>query len=277
MGDRALPAYSTIRDLAMVDPVSAYGVLMGVPRVPFTANMVASFSSLTVGGVPVPASLDQEIYQRTWIEKFQYQLLMPNAFPGQILKTAWDAYLKWAPNCVSAQFIIQGGPKYYANPTFTPLENFVDVFNTSWPRGWPIYKFQSMQGLFVLTAIPGGANFPPLTVTVTLTGWQFLDPSVEEIPADACARRLRAAGFCVPGDLSCDFYTAQDAQAARRIARLYGVHGGPEGSVGVGSVDDGEMERILSVPASPGLQNLSREARRFSSIQASPTVPGRYR
>jgi hypothetical protein len=257
---RALPDYSSIRDLAMVDPVSAYAILMGVPRVPFSASMVASFSALTVGGTPISASLDQEIYQRTWIEGFSYQLQMPQSFPGQILKTQWDAGLKQAPNCVSAQFQVQGGPKYLANPEFVPLENWVDIFHTSWPRGWPIYKFQSMLGLFVLTAIPGGNNAPPLNVTVTMRGWQFLDPSAEEIPADTCARRLRAAGFCVPGDLSSDFYTAQDAQAARRIARSLGLSGADGGVGGVEGAPE-DLERALNIPTTDAHNGKPRDTR----------------
>lgn len=191
------PRSEKIAELAEVDPIAAYGILMGVPRIPIIMNMVANFTSFAVPQTPVVAALDQMVQQRTWIDSIKHSILVPNTFAGNVFKTVYDSNLLEAPG-VSLQLLVMGGPKYYICPTYTPLENVVDLIHQQWPAGWPIYKQQALQGTFQLTQSQPGDT---MTVTLSFRGWQFLDPSVEEIPADTCARRLRNAGYFVPGNL----------------------------------------------------------------------------
>ena len=191
------PRSDRIASIAESDPIAAYGILMGIPRTPIVMNMVATFSSLAVPQPYITAALDQVISQRTWIDSIKHSILVPTTFAGNVFKTVYDSNLLAAPG-VSAQIICMGGPKYYLCPTFTPLENIVDLINQQWPAGWPLYKQQALQGIFQLTQTQPGSV---MTVTLSFRGWQFLDPLLDEMNVDTCARRLRNAGYFVPGDL----------------------------------------------------------------------------
>lgn len=192
-----------IQDLAIYDPVAAYGIVLGIPRVPISLNASAIFSSFAVPQIPVEGDLDTTIAQRTWIDNITYSLDQPNCFAGNIFKPLYDAMLKAHPG-VSTRVTVQSGPRYLVSPQYTPLENFANMFASRYPSGWPLFKQQSIKVDFLLTTPPPAVspNGPPYNVTLTFTGWQFLDHTLDELSANKAAECLRLMGFWVP-DVAC--------------------------------------------------------------------------
>jgi hypothetical protein len=52
-----------------------------------------------------------------------------------------------------------------------------------------------VQAQFILTNTPPSV---PLTVTVSLIGWSFLDKSLDDLSDEEARRRLKVMGFDVP-------------------------------------------------------------------------------
>lgn len=193
------PRAELLRDLALFDPVAAYGIFLGIPRVPISMNATAIFSSFQLGQI-VEGDLDTTIAQRTWIDNIAYSIQVPNMFSGNVFKTQYDAYLKLAPG-LSVRLTVHSGPKYLVSPQFTPLENFANLIGAArWTMGWPLYKQQSIKVEYLLTQAPSGPepNGPPLSVTTSFNGWQFLDYTIDEIDPRVAADNLRKAGFDIP-------------------------------------------------------------------------------
>lgn len=197
------PKPLNIQELAIHDPVAAYGIVLGIPRIPISMNASALFSSFAVPQLPVEGDLDTTIAQRTWIDNVTYSLAQPNVFSGNVFKTLYDSQLKQAPG-VSIQIAVHSGPRYLVSPQYTPLENFSDVFTRRWPAGWPLFKQQSIKVNFMLTQPPPSVqpNGPPYIVTMTFSGWQFLDHTLDELDANKAAECLKKMGFFVP-DTAC--------------------------------------------------------------------------
>lgn len=187
-----------IQDIALHDPVAAYGMAINIPRVPICLNIPAVFSSFNVAQIPVVGDLRTTIATRTWVDNIQYSLQQPNVFNGNVFKTLYDAMLKAQPG-ISVRVSVQSGPKYLVSPQFTPIENFVNLIQSRWPAGWPIFKQQSIQVEYILTQAPPSVspNGPPYNVTLTFVGWQFLDTTLDDMSADDANARLAAMGFCV--------------------------------------------------------------------------------
>jgi hypothetical protein len=196
------PAY--IQDLAVMDPIAAYGIVLGVPRIPISINAVASFSTFALDQIPTVAGLDTTIAQRTWIDNLQYSLSVPNAFAGSVFQTLWLANLIASPG-VAVRCTVHSGPRYMVSPNFTPLENFVSLINRRWVAGWPLFKQQNLNIEFSLIAPPGGlsSSAAPYSVTLTLNGFQFLDHSIDEIAVSVASCKLRELGFWVPPAVEC--------------------------------------------------------------------------
>jgi hypothetical protein len=192
-----------IQDLAIVDPIAAYGIMCGVPRVPLSMNAPAVFSSFKLGQV-VEGDLDTTLAQRTWIDNIEFSIQLPNVFQGQVFKTLFDAMLRQEPG-ISTRVTVHAGPKYLVSPNFTPMQNFTTTFQQRWPHGWPLYKQQSLKVEYLLAYAPYAveANGPPLNVTMTFNGWQFLDHTTDEIDVNEAAERLRKIGFFVPKAIEC--------------------------------------------------------------------------
>lgn len=197
------PKPQYLQDLAVLDPIAAYGILLGVPRIPISINASGAFSSFAVGQT-IQAGLDTTIAQRTWISNVQYSLQQPNVFNGSVFKTAYDANLKQCPG-IGIRLTVHSGPKYLVSPKFTPIENFAQQFVTDWPAGWPLFKQQNIEVEFLLTQAPpsNGQNAPPYNVTLTFNGWSFLDHTVDEIAVDIAASKLRSLGFWIPESVEC--------------------------------------------------------------------------
>jgi len=156
------PTSSNVRDLALHNPRAAYGIVVGVPRVPFIGNLVATFQSAATFAVPVEADLDTTIVQDTWIQRLNYSIIQPNSpFIGSPFDTLSQSMFRFVPG-ISATMQVQSGPRYYVNQQPTPLENLADLLAAGWPAGWPLFKYQSVQAQFILTNTPPSV---PLTVT----------------------------------------------------------------------------------------------------------------
>jgi hypothetical protein len=198
------PRSNRIQELAMEDPIAAYGIILGIPRVPISINASGSFSTFDLGELPIEAGLDTTIAQRTWIDNIQYSLQQPNVFAGSVFKTLYDWGLR-AQTGISIRCTVHSGPRYLVSPKFTPLENFSEVISARWAHGWPLFKQQNINVEFMLTQAPptSDVNGPPYNVTLTFNGWQFLDHTVDEISVDVAASKLRELGFFVPKAVSC--------------------------------------------------------------------------
>lgn len=193
-------SFLSLQELALTDPVAAYGRLLGLQTRPVTLNVQASFSSFALNQIPISQPLDQIISRRTWVDNLTFELQLPNAFVGNILLPDALMKMKASPG-VSVRTTVMSGPRYLITDTFTPLENFVNVISSRWQAGWQIYKNQQVKTDFMLTAIPFNdpSNTPPYVVTLTYNGWQFDDMSLtmDEISCDQAQNELCAAGVLV--------------------------------------------------------------------------------
>jgi hypothetical protein len=193
------PKPQYIQDLAIMDPIAAYGIILGIPRIPISINASGSFSSAALGQVPIEAGLDTVLSQRTWCDNLTYSVQQPNSFQGNIFKTLYDSQLRQEPG-ISVRLTVHSGPRYLVSPKFTPLNSFVNLMATRWQSGWPLFKQQNIEVEFMLTLVPPSV---PVNVTLTFNCWQFLDFSVDEISVDVAACRLRELGFWVPPAVEC--------------------------------------------------------------------------
>lgn len=211
-------------ELAIRDPVAAYGIALGIPQIPWSASMSGVFPTLTVGSVAVPSfgpatgvipvsvTFDPSVIpqQRTWVNNMNYTLYCPNVFPNQVFKPQFDANLKLTTGII-VKLEVFGGPKYVVSPNYTPLENLVNLIRSDhWPAGWPLFKFQTIEGLFQLIQSPGGVppvdgdhNNGSLYFTLTFNGWQFADCTIDNMDPKCAADRLRAAGILCTKPIIC--------------------------------------------------------------------------
>jgi hypothetical protein len=193
------PKTEDIKKLAIYDPVAAYGILLGIPRVPLVANHSVTFSSFALNQAPIAKGLDTTFAYRTWIESLTYSVTPIGQFSGNIFQTMYVANLRAATG-VSVRASVHAGPRYLVAQQFTPLENFVNIFHSNWPCGWPLFKQQNILAEFLLTAVPGGddSNLSAYSVTLSWSGWQFLDPSLEDMSGDQARKCLRDCGIWTP-------------------------------------------------------------------------------
>lgn len=193
------PKAEFIRDIALWDPVAAYGILTHIPRIPIFMNTRVSFTSFVVDGVPISAALDQTVSSRIWIQDIRFSVRQPNVFAGTSQKTQYDAALKQSPG-VDARITVYSGPRYMPAIEYVPLENLADTIIAIYPSGWPLFKQQSIKTEFVLAQAPPAVtpNAPPYNICLTFRGWQFLDHTLDEMDAHCAADLLRKAGFEVP-------------------------------------------------------------------------------
>ena len=175
-------------------------MVIGVPRVPFIAEIPIQFSSSTVDAPPVVQSLQNNITQDTLIERVSYNLFQQNTFAGSPFQSLYFNQLKQSgATGVGVQLQVFGGPKYVVSDSFVDLGNLADVFAISWPSGWPLAKQQNIKVSAILTQTPVSV---PLDVTIVFLGWQFLDKTAIDDLSDGEVRaRLNKLGIVSP-DLS---------------------------------------------------------------------------
>jgi len=190
------PKDTSIRDLALWSPKLAYGMVVGVPRVPFVADIPLQFSSSTVNAPPVVANLQNNLTSDTMIERVSYNLFQPNSFPGSPFSSTYFNQLKQSgATGVGIQLQIFGGPKYITSDFFVDLGNLVDVFAVTWPSGWPLEKQQNIKVSAILTQTPVSV---PFNVTLTFCGWQMLEKSIQDLSDQEARARLRKLGIDSP-------------------------------------------------------------------------------
>lgn len=190
------PKDTNIKNLALYAPRIAFGMIAGVPRVPFVNDIPIQFSSSTVNAPPIVQSFFNNLTQDTVIERVAYNLFQQNSFPGSPFQSLYFNQLKQSGQTgVGINMQVFGGPKYAVNDVFTDLGNLVDVFAMTWPEGWPLYKQSNVKVSAILTQTPVSV---PFQVTLTFLGWQFLDKTIDDM-SDADAReRLRKLGIESP-------------------------------------------------------------------------------
>ena len=190
-----LPRDTTIANLALYAPKIAYGLIVGVPRVPFVNEIPLQFSSSAVNATPLDASFQNNISQDTLIERVSYGISAPNTFPGSPFQSLYFNQQKQSGQTgIGAQIQVFGGPKYAVNDGFVDLGSLLDVFAMAWPSGWPLAKQSNVRVLATLLATPVSV---PLDVTITFLGWQFLDKALDDLSADECRSRLKRMGIQV--------------------------------------------------------------------------------
>jgi hypothetical protein len=189
----------SIAELAVMDPIAAYGRLLKIPIAPVVFNAIATFSSFALNQIPVRQPLDQQTSRRTWIDNLAFELKLPNVFPGNLFLPQSLKDLKASPG-VSVRTTVMSGPRYVVAETFTPIENYVKMFDSDWTVGWQIAKFQTIQTEFMLTAVPFNdpSNAPPYIVTLTYNGWQFMDGTCDDISCEFATDQLTKAGILSP-------------------------------------------------------------------------------
>src|ERR1700674_1223472 len=130
-----------IRNLALYMPKLAYGLVVGVPRVPFVVDVPIQFSSSVVNAPPIVQSFDNNLTMHTIIQRVSYNLFQQNSFPGSPFQSLYFNQLKQSGQTgVGIQLDVYGGPKYSINDSFTDLGNLYDVLAVTWPSGWPLFK-----------------------------------------------------------------------------------------------------------------------------------------
>lgn len=185
-----------IKNLALYAPKFAYGLVVGVPRVPFIVDVPLQFSSSVVNAIPLVESFNNNLTQYTLITRVSYNLFQQNSFPGSPLQSLYFNQLKQSGQTgVGIQLDVYGGPKYSINDTFTDLGNLADVFAQTWPEGWPLEKQSNVKISAILTQTPVSV---PYNVTLTFLGIQLLDKSIDDLSDAECRSRLRKLGIESP-------------------------------------------------------------------------------
>jgi hypothetical protein len=188
------PKDTDIRNLALYAPRIAYGMIAGVPRVPFLADIPIQFTSSAVDAPAIIASFDNNLVSDTIIEKVAFTLFQQNSFPGSPFQSLYFNQLKGQTG-VGVKLDVYGGPKYAISDGPVDLANLFDVMSMMWPSGWPLYKQSNVKIAAVLFQTPVSV---PFDVHILFQGWQFLDKSLEDL-ADSDARcRLRKLGIESP-------------------------------------------------------------------------------
>jgi hypothetical protein len=185
-----------IDQLAKWAPRIAYGLVVGVPRVPFVVDIPIQFTTSAVDAPPIVASFDNNLTQDTMIARVAYNLFQQNSFPGSPFQSLYFNQLKQSGlTGVGINMQVFGGPKYAINDNFTDLGNLMDVFAVTWPAGWPLYKQSNVKVSAILTQTPVSV---PFDVTLTFLGFQMLDKSIDSLSDEEARDRLRKMGFNVP-------------------------------------------------------------------------------
>lgn len=179
----------SVKDLALWAPKLAYGMIVGVPRVPFVVDIPIQFSSSTVNAPPVVQNFANNLTQDTIVERVSYNLFQQNSFPGSPFQSLYFNQLKQSGQTgVGVQLAVFGGPKYQVSDNFVDLGNLMDVLAVTWPNGWPLLKQSNVKVSAILTQTPVSV---PFNVLITFLGWQLLDKTIEDLSDQEARARLR--------------------------------------------------------------------------------------
>jgi hypothetical protein len=186
----------SVKDLALWAPRLAYGMIVGVPRVPFVVDIPIQFSSSAVNAPPVVQNFQNNLTQDTIVERISYNLFQQNSFPGSPFQSLYFNQLKQSGQTgVGVQLAVFGGPKYQVSDSYTDLGNLADVLAVTWPSGWPLLKQSNVKISAILTQTPVSV---PFNILITFLGWQLLDKTIEDLSDQEARTRLRKLGLESP-------------------------------------------------------------------------------
>jgi hypothetical protein len=188
------PRDHDIRNLALYAPKIAFGMVAGVPRVPFLADIPIQFTSSAVDAPAIVASFDNNLVSDTIIDKVSFTLFQQNSFPGSPFQSLYFNQLKGQTG-VGIKLDVYGGPKYAISDTPVDLANLFDVMAMMWPSGWPLYKQSNVKVAAVLFQTPVSV---PYDVHILFNGFQFLDKIMEDLDDSEARCRLRKLGIESP-------------------------------------------------------------------------------
>jgi hypothetical protein len=189
------PSYN-IREMALYAPKLAYGLVVGVPIVPFVVDVPIQFSSSVVNAPPIVASFDNNLTQETLIQRVSYNLFQQNSFPGSPFQSLYFNQLKQSGQTgIGIMVDVYGPPKYGISDTFVDLGTIFDVLAIAWPNGWPLAKQSNVKISAILTQTPVSV---PFNVTLTFLGLQLLDKVLSDLSDEECRARLRKLGIESP-------------------------------------------------------------------------------
>lgn len=188
------PRDHDIRNLALYAPRIAYGMIAGVPRVPFLADIPIQFTSSAVDAPAIVASFDNNLVSDTIIDKVSFTLFQQNSFPGSPFQSLYFNQLKGQTG-VGIKLDVYGGPKYAISDTPVDLANLFDVMAMLWPSGWPIFKQSNIKVAAVLFQTPVSV---PFDVHILFNGFQFLDKVMDDMSDEEARCRLRKLGIPSP-------------------------------------------------------------------------------
>ena len=188
------PKDHDVRNLALYAPRIAYGMVAGVPRVPFVADIPIQFTSSAVDAPAIVASFDNNLVSDTLIEKVSFTLFQQNSFPGSPFQSLYFNQLKGQTG-VGIKLDVYGGPKYAISDPPIDLANLFDVMSMLWPSGWPLYKQSNVKVAAILFQMPVSV---PFDVHILFQGWQFLDKVMDDMSDNDARCRLRKLGIESP-------------------------------------------------------------------------------
>jgi hypothetical protein len=188
------PRDHDIRNLALYAPKIAFGMVAGVPRVPFLADIPIQFTSSAVDAPPIVASFDNNLVSDTIIDKVSFTLFQQNSFPGSPFQSLYFNQLKGQTG-VGIKLDVYGGPKYAISDTPVDLANLFDVMAMLWPSGWPLFKQSNVRVAAVLFQTPVSV---PYDVHILFNGFQFLDKVMDDMSDEEARCRLRKLGIDAP-------------------------------------------------------------------------------
>jgi hypothetical protein len=192
------PRDHDIRNLALYAPRIAYGMVAGVPRVPFLADIPIQFTSSAVDAPAIVASFDNNLVSDTLIDNVSFTLFQQNSFPGSPFQSLYFSQLKEQTG-VGIKLDVYGGPKYAISDTPVDLANLFPLIKITWPGGWPLFKQSNIKVAAVLFQTPVSV---PFDVHILFNGVQFLDKVMDDLSDEDARCRLRKLGIESP-DLAC--------------------------------------------------------------------------
>jgi len=188
------PRDTDVRNLALYAPRIAYGMIAGVPRVPFVVDLPIQFTSSAVDAPAIITSFDNNLVSDTVVDNVAFTLFQQNSFPGSPFQSLYFNQLKGQTG-VGIKLDVYGGPKYAISDGPVELANLFDAIKITWPSGWPLYKQSNVKIAAVLFHTPVSV---PFDVHILFNGFQFLDKVMDDMSDSDARCRLRKLGIESP-------------------------------------------------------------------------------
>jgi hypothetical protein len=181
-----------ILELARKSPRAALARLRGAIDAPFMASVYATFDATT--DTIASGDLDAPVLgAEYWIKEVVFDIQVPTAYPGNILKTLND-FLYNKTSGIAARLVVTGKPRYDVATNYVPLSNMFDFIGKNWPFGWLLTKYNGIHMDFQpLSPLP----FAPVTICATFRGYQYLCQGIDQMGLDQVFCELKERGYDV--------------------------------------------------------------------------------